>query len=851
MSEFWWAATQWTVQSLVAGGAALFLGWVIARRVTDPARRHRAMGWSVRAAVLACGLALFPAWWNLRVPGWTATPEERAAEVSRIEFEEAEPVIRSLEGEWVLVPADLDQASPMIRGAIPDVEPATMARGEPEPVPAIGTPMDDGAPAAKTDLMAEIAPLVLIPYWTLVAVAILRQLIGYIGLARLRRAAVPANGRVLRIAHELTGDTPPRILVSERLASPVCFGVARPTILLPKALVKAASDEQLRWVLAHEWDHLRRGDPATGVWLGMARALYFAVPWFWSVRREIDLAQEYLADAAAAGARKTDYAAFLVELSSRPGVSRFVKAVPTLAGVRAGQSDLYRRVTMLLEPKVSGQSRWGRAGTTLAIAGAVSVAVALSGVRLVADEPKKDKKPDGEKRVEVIVKDKKDGDKKPADVVRDVDVIVVVDHSKQTAEIEKAIEEAAKKGDVEQVKKLVAKLKAAAAAHVPHVARLAQPGVPVPPKPPLPPMPPDAVAKIREVRVMADTEAKKFEEAIEKLKKAAEEVKDQPEAKAAIEKTMAEYRKKIEEARAKGHLVPADIAKGQALRWHLDGGANIQEQLKKQQDEMMKSYEKQLAALKGDEKAMAALKESMVKYKESMEVLQKQLGQLPKFDDLPRLQQLQFQGGVPGVAFADGVKAQWVARTSPAEKGRLGVTIEAVPGILVEQLDLPKGQGVILVQVFEGTPAAKAGLKVNDIVLEVAGKAVTVEALPKVVAGLKNDEAFEVTVIRKGKKESVKGVTIPSPPTKEKEKDGAKKSSQSSMSVNVNNDQFEISAKQDGVAYMLTGTIGDDAGTTIVIAEGDKKSTYKGVKSVPAEHREKVTKFLKSVGGSK
>jgi beta-lactamase regulating signal transducer with metallopeptidase domain len=842
MSEFWQAAIQWTAQSTIAGGAALLLGWLAARRIADPARRHRAMGWSVRAAVLACGLALLPGWWKLAVPGWRLTPEDRAAEIARIEFEEAEPTIRPSD-EVALYPVEAETSKPML------MEPIMELSFEPDEEMMASTASIDEPRAATTDMMAEIAPIVLIPYWLFVACVVTRQLVGHIGLTRLRRSSIPANDRVLRLANGLVGDRAvPRILVSDRLASPVCFGVVRPTILLPRALVKSATDDQLRWVLAHELDHLRRGDPRTGVWVGLARALYFPVPWFWAVRREIDLAQEYLADAAAAGARTADYAAFLVELSSRPGVSRFVRAVPSLAGVRAGQSDLYRRVTMLLDTNGGRKTRGGRAWTTLAIAGAVSAAVALSGVRLTADEPKKgDKKPDGEKRVEVIVRDKNDKNDKKPDVVHDVEVIVVVDHSKESAEIEKAIEEAAKKGDVDGVKKLVAKLKALTAA--PQIARFKPP---VPPVPPLPPgvklenVPAEAVQKVRVVRSADIEETKKLEEAVAKLKKAIDEVKDQPEAKAALEKTMAEYRKKIEEAHAKGHFKLAEVAKGQQqYQFRVDGAAAAQNQIRKQADEMMKSYQKQIESLKGDEKATAALKEAMAKYKESMDLLQKQMSSLPKMDEF------QWQGA-PKIAVADGRKMlEWSAKGGASDKGRLGVTIEAVPAVIVEQLDLPKGQGVIIAQVIDGTPAAKAGLKTNDIVLEVAGKSVTVDDLSKVVAGLKNDESFEVIVIRKGKREALKGVTIPSPAKSPSTKEVPKKSSQSSMSVSVNNDQFEIVAKEDGLAYTLTGTVGDEATVSVVIAEKDQKKEYKGLKSVPAEHREKVGKLLKSVGGNK
>ena len=52
----------------------------------------------------------------------------------------------------------------------------------------------------------------------------------------------------------------------------------------------------------------------------MAQSVYFFVPWFWWLRRQVRLCQEYIADAAAAaeGAAPDEYAAFLVSLAKSP-----------------------------------------------------------------------------------------------------------------------------------------------------------------------------------------------------------------------------------------------------------------------------------------------------------------------------------------------------------------------------------------------------------------------------------------------------------------------------------------------------------------------------------------------------
>ncbi len=110
------------------------------------------------------------------------------------------------------------------------------------------------------------------------------------------------------------------------------------------------------------------------------------------------------------------------------------------------------------------------------------------------------------------------------------------------------------------------------------------------------------------------------------------------------------------------------------------------------------------------------------------------------------------------------------------------------------------------------------------------------------VAGLKANEAFGVVIIRKGKKETLKDVTLPEP--KEAK---VRKVSSSSMSVSLNGDQFDIKSQEDDLKYELKGTIGEPDTVVIVVQNGDDKKEYRGVKAVPAEHREKVEKLLKSV----
>lgn len=111
-------------------------------------------------------------------------------------------------------------------------------------------------------------------------------------------------------------------------------------------------------------------------------------------------------------------------------------------------------------------------------------------------------------------------------------------------------------------------------------------------------------------------------------------------------------------------------------------------------------------------------------------------------------------GGVPGmpVPFPD--------------RARLGIRLERVPQIASEQLGLEPNTGIAVSLVQPGSVAEKAGLKVHDIILEFAGKAVTddTEEFIRRVNAVKVGEKVDLVLMRKGKKVEVKGVELPAAP---------------------------------------------------------------------------------------
>lgn len=113
-------------------------------------------------------------------------------------------------------------------------------------------------------------------------------------------------------------------------------------------------------------------------------------------------------------------------------------------------------------------------------------------------------------------------------------------------------------------------------------------------------------------------------------------------------------------------------------------------------------------------------------------------------------------GGFQGISFAIPIdEASRVADQLRAHgkvtRGRLGVTIDAVPPDLAESLGLPKSQGALVRGVESGSPAAKAGIQAGDIIVKFDDKAIEKSAdLPRLVGNTRPGTASKVTVWRRG-----------------------------------------------------------------------------------------------------
>jgi beta-lactamase regulating signal transducer with metallopeptidase domain len=406
MNWIWSTPEGWLFRSVVGGGVLLLLTWLLMSKTRQPARRQRLGEWGLGVAMLFAILNLGPVWipvFAKTTPASPDTPNDDKPQPPSPPLTFQNP--RNERGaSFAFVPSEeLPHANPNELNGLMDVSvDAGLDVGTTSLKSSTQLLNDNGDNSIRSEQSASasssagsrglldfvrffsidlVIPAICIIYASVAAFLIGRWLLGYLALQRLLSSAGPAPAPVRRTFAEMTGPgRRPRLLVSSRLRVPLSCGTLRPTIVLPACLLRGlmppAQEARLRWVFAHELTHLRRRDAWSCLLFGLGQGLYFLWPWFWRLRRQVRLCQEYVADAVVVrtvGAAE-DYAEFLLSMTTAP-------AVPVSAtGVMGNSSDLFRRVTMLLKtPKRmerTGSWRW----TWATAGGLLALAIVVSGI---------------------------------------------------------------------------------------------------------------------------------------------------------------------------------------------------------------------------------------------------------------------------------------------------------------------------------------------------------------------------------------------------------------------------------------------------------------------------------------
>jgi beta-lactamase regulating signal transducer with metallopeptidase domain len=265
-----WLVTLWT-------GAA----WLVARTLDGLLRRQLAPAWRIPLYAVVLVRLLLPLDWS--------SPLSPLPSPSPAQATNAAPA-QGVAGAEALRPS-------------PSEPPVLIGSAAPAELAAVGEMA--AAPTGGWGVLVLLA-------WLVGSALLLGRLALQRGrLRRLALACAPAPARARPLD--------PRIdVLIHPIAGPLAFGLLRPTIVLPRALLHA-DPQVLRFVLAHEHAHLARHDPA---WAGAA-ALVVALAWpvlpLWLAARRVRTLLELAADeraVAESDGRWREYGRAMIELAA-------------------------------------------------------------------------------------------------------------------------------------------------------------------------------------------------------------------------------------------------------------------------------------------------------------------------------------------------------------------------------------------------------------------------------------------------------------------------------------------------------------------------------------------------------
>ena len=171
--------------------------------------------------------------------------------------------------------------------------------------------------------------------------------------------------------------------VSKRLEVPTAIGFFQPAIVLPQWLLEATPAEELKYILLHELEHLRRRDDWTNLAQQVVKALLFFVPSVWWIERKLALEREMACDDAVLAQAGTarGYAECLAHVAERSLLRRQL-ALAQAAVTKLKQLTL--RVTKILDPNRPQAPRvWRPAVPAVVVVAGLCVFTASQGPQLI------------------------------------------------------------------------------------------------------------------------------------------------------------------------------------------------------------------------------------------------------------------------------------------------------------------------------------------------------------------------------------------------------------------------------------------------------------------------------------
>ncbi|MBO6576237.1 MAG: HEAT repeat domain-containing protein [Rhodothermales bacterium] len=269
--------------------------------------------------------------------------------------------------------------------AAPSTEAPGAAQLAEEPAAPAIQPARNAVLAGMADIWSTLRSthwsVILLGIWLLGVLAIMgHHFIGAVGLYMVARRARPIRDQEwLDLADEI-GDRlwitrEVHLLKSHVTTMPVTWGGRKPVVLLPSD-ADTWTDERRRYVLTHEFAHIRRWDCTTQGFAQLACALYWFNPLVWVASRRLRVERERACDdqVLMAGGKASNYAEHLLDIARS---LRATIANPLGAVAMARPSQLEGRVLAILDPDRRRRG-FTRAHTTAVMIAALVVVLPIA-----------------------------------------------------------------------------------------------------------------------------------------------------------------------------------------------------------------------------------------------------------------------------------------------------------------------------------------------------------------------------------------------------------------------------------------------------------------------------------------
>ena len=351
------AAVRYLIVGSVAAAILVPLAWLMLRtmRLRAPVYRHAIWFYCL------IGTVAIPVLWlhgpKLMLPVLPARAQ--ADEVPALPQSRPQPLTPS-------------EAAVLPQARIQDVAPPAQ-QVTPAPIEIV-SPRHPVLPVNEISWKVVVAGVWLIGF----AIMLVRLGIGWRRLRSICRSATPIE--LDEPAGELSGRRL-EIRLTGQLQGPVCLGILRPIILLPRPMYEDASAKDLRMVLAHELAHIDRRDGWVNLFQRLLEAAFFFHSLVWLASRQLTHERERICDnwVLARGVSVDDYMLLLSDIGER--ILMKTTRIPTVALFEGG---LLSRVRSLLDPQHDRITRMTRRSAWTCTLSFLLCFAALGTIRLSA-----------------------------------------------------------------------------------------------------------------------------------------------------------------------------------------------------------------------------------------------------------------------------------------------------------------------------------------------------------------------------------------------------------------------------------------------------------------------------------